>query len=346
MTTTAIAPTNIAVLKYWGRVREEYNIPTKSSLSFTVKDLYSTTTVRAVKGKGKLDFTLNRGKKGPRTKEYGYVRGFMERLGSAFPFVRKYDYKVMSENNFPTAAGFASSASGFAALVKALVKEVDGFKGLADDDRKLSALARLGSGSAARSIPSQGGFVKWDRGSGEDWEKDPVFSSYALALFGPKHWPEFRILYVKVEEKEKKVMSRVGMAASVRTNPLYQEWVNHEEGLMKNEMVLAVGDKDFGRLAPMIMQASNNFHAICLGTYPPIHYLREKSIDVINSIHEMNQGRIKAAYTFDAGPNPVVFALKKDEKEVAGILEDIAGKDNVIRTSMGPGPGYSEKHLF
>lgn len=334
--TTVIAPTNIAILKYWGKAREGYHIPTKSSLSFTVKDLFTKTSVDASKGSGKLDFKLNRKK--ATAKEHSYVASYLKTIASTFPFVNNYDYKITSENNFPTAAGFASSASGFAALLKALVKEVREFGDI--DDKKLSALARLGSGSAARSIPSQGGFVKWDRGSGEDWEKDPVYSSYALTLFGPEHWPELRIIYAIVESKEKKVKSRAGMDASVSTNPLYQAWVNYEEGLLKNDMIGAVGEKDFGKLAPMIMQASNNFHSICLGTYPPIHYLKKKSLSIMDSIHEINDDGIKAAYTFDAGPNPVVFTLKKDEHEITKLLEEQIGKENLFRTRPGPGPRY------
>ena len=341
MTTTVIAPTNIAILKYWGKLSGAYHIPTKSSLSFTVNDLFTKTSVEASKGTGRIDFSLN-GKK--EKKEHDYVRSYISTVASTFPALREYDYRIASENNFPTAAGFASSASGFAALLKALAREVKELRGLEPDDKKLSALARLGSGSAARSIPSQGGFVKWDRGSGEDWEKDPVFASYALTLFGPEHWPDLRIIYAIVEEKEKKVSSRAGMEASMNTNPLYQAWVSYEESLLKNDMVLAVGEKNFSKLAPMIMQASNNFHAVCLGTYPPIHYLEKKSLGVMDGIHRMNKDGVKAAYTFDAGPNPVIFTLKENEDEIAGMLEEKAGK--IYRTRTGPGPRYVKDHLF
>lgn len=346
MTATAIAPTNIAILKYWGKINGQYHIPTKSSLSFTVEKLCSTTSLGAEKGSMKIDFTLNGKKAKEGSKEHEYVRSYLEFLSQTLPFIRNYDYRIKSENNFPTAAGFASSASGFAALLKALAGELDEFSELRDDERKLSALARLGSGSAARSIPSEGGFVKWDRGSGGDWEKDPVYSSYAYSLFGPGHWPELRIIYATVESREKKIRSKDGMAESVRTNPLYQAWVSHEESLLKNDMVEAVSKKDFGNLAHMIMQASNSFHSICHGTYPPIYYLKPKSLQIIDSIHELNKEGVKAAYTFDAGPNPVIITRKKDEMEVLRLLDELVGEVNLYRTKPGPGPGYSKKHLF
>jgi diphosphomevalonate decarboxylase len=344
MTFTAIAPTNIAILKYWGKINESYHIPTKSSLSFTVEKLCSTTSLEASKGSMKIGFRLN-GRKA-REKELNYVKAYLEALSGALPFIKKYDYRIESENNFPTAAGFASSASGFAALLKALAGELEEFSDLREDDKKLSALARLGSGSAARSIPSEGGFVKWDRGSGEDWEKDPVYSSYAYSLFGPDYWPELRIIYVTVESGEKKIRSVDGMALSMRTNPLYQAWVSYEEGLLKNDMIEALGKKDFDSLAKMIMQASDSFHSICLGTYPPIHYLKAKSLQVIDSVHELNLGKMKAAYTFDAGPNPVIITRKKDEMEVLKILDELVGEVNLFRTRPGTGPRESKEHLF
>jgi diphosphomevalonate decarboxylase len=346
MTTTAVAPTNIAILKYWGRISDSYQIPTKSSLSFTVEKLCSTTTLEATKGSMKTRFTLNGKKAAEGSKEHSYVTSYLELLSRTLPFIRGYDYRIESKNNFPTAAGFASSASGFAALLKSLAGELSEFSELKDNDKKLSALARLGSGSAARSIPAEGGFVKWDRGSGEDWEKDPVYSSYAISLFGPGHWPELRIIYVTVESREKKISSLEGMERSVRTNPLYQAWVSHEESLVKNDMAAAVGDKDFDRLAEMTMQASNSFHSICTGSYPPVSYLKPKSRQIIDSVHGMNQDGIKAAYTFDAGPNPVIITRKKDEMEVLRMLHELVGEENLFRTRPGPGPVYSDKHLF
>ena len=177
MTLTAIAPTNIAILKYWGKISDSYHLPTKSSLSFTVEKLCSTTSVSAEKGGLNIDFKLNGKKANDGSREHSYVKNYMDSLSKALPFIRNYDYRIESENNFPTAAGFASSASGFAALLKALSGELEEFSKIRDDDKKLSSLARLGSGLAARSIPSEGGFVNWYRRSGVEWETDPVYTS-------------------------------------------------------------------------------------------------------------------------------------------------------------------------
>ncbi|MEW6035839.1 MAG: diphosphomevalonate decarboxylase, partial [Candidatus Micrarchaeota archaeon] len=301
MTTTADAPTNIAVLKYWGKnpAWEEYHIPSKSSLSFTVDRLRTKTTVEARPGKGRADFTLNGKRITHAMTEYEYIGDFLGRVGAFHPFVKEYDYRIASENNFPTSAGFASSASGFAALITAMAGELEEFAPLRGDDKRLSALARLGSGSAARSIPAKGGFVVWHRGLDFGDGRKPAGltkaelgkasdSSFAETLFAPAHWPELRILYAKVEAGEKKVKSRAGMRASIETNPLYAAWVEYEEKSMKAVMIEAMRRRDFPVLAGLIMKASNNLHQICLGTYPPIVYLNETSLRIMEAVHEMN----------------------------------------------------------
>jgi diphosphomevalonate decarboxylase len=350
MATTAVAPTNIAILKYWGKNPkfEDLLIPTKSSLSFTVGDLVTTTTVEAKKGSGKAEFELNGKKIMPSMKEHDYVVDFLAKVGKVYPFVKNYDYRIASRNNFPTAAGFASSASGFAALIKAIAGEIPEFAGIKDDDKKLSVLARLGSGSAARSIPAKGGFVEWKRGAGFPEGKETadkaMADSFAETLFPPSHWPEMRIIYVKVAEHEKKIKSRAGMKTSVETNPLYGSWVEYEERRMKQEMTEAVHRKDFAKLAELIMKASNNLHQICLGTYPPIVYLNEKSLRIMDAVHEM--GASIAAYTFDAGPNAVIFTEERNEKKVVSALSEIAGQSALHRTRMGAGASFADGHLF
>jgi diphosphomevalonate decarboxylase len=237
MPTTAIAPTNIAILKYWGKnpLWEKYNIPTKSSLSFTVDALYTITSVKAKKGKGRISFRLNGRSMERSSKEHAYICDFIARVSEFFPFVKCYDLRIDSENNFPTAAGFASSASGFAALTKAIVGELEEFEPIWNSDATVSAIARLGSGSAARSIPSEGGFVIWKRGIDFRNSLNPndlpmnelkgfVFSSYAEILFRPEHWPEISIMHIEIEPKEKKISSRAGMKTTLETNPLYTLW--------------------------------------------------------------------------------------------------------------------------
>jgi len=339
MTTTAVAPTNIAILKYWGKEpgKESLSIPTKSSISFTVSGLETTTTLESKKRAGpkqELSLTLNGKKREKGSGEHRYVGDFFREVSRFFPTVSDYDFRIISENNFPTAAGFASSASGFAALAKALTGEVPGFGGLGDG--RLSAIARLGSGSAARSIPAGGGVVLWERGGG-------MWSSVAKSLHPHDYWPDLRIIYATTEPGEKKVKSREGMQASVATNPVYNAWVRYEEKVLRASMLGALRRKDFPALSEFIMKASNNFHQICFGTYPMLRYLNESSFSIIDAIGTLNESGIKAAYTFDAGPNAVIFTLAKYEKEAKRALSGIA--EDIRVSKPGKGARLSDKHL-
>ncbi|MCL6088548.1 MAG: diphosphomevalonate decarboxylase [Candidatus Marsarchaeota archaeon] len=359
MLVRSVAPTNIAVIKYWGKNPhwEKWHIPTKSSLSWTVQDLTTTTELEVRKGSGKADFTLNGKTITPQMGEYEYVRDMLLKLFEYLPQTKKYDYRIVSRNNFPTAAGFASSAAGFAALAKALAGAMEKlepkmFKQHMGDDKLLSALARLGSGSAARSIPSSGGFVVWRRGisypkcpkpegMGEAAVQKALRSSFSETLFAPSHWPQMRVLYAKVETGEKKIKSRAGMKTSILTCPLYDRWVEVEEGRSLGEMVDAVSARDFGKFGALAMQASDALHAVMLATSPSITYLNDTSVRIKHEIMDMNAGggagSMKAAYTFDAGPNAVVFCLEKDEAAVKRMLEGIVGAQNVTATRPGPG---------
>ncbi|MBM3228817.1 diphosphomevalonate decarboxylase [Candidatus Parvarchaeota archaeon] len=352
------APTNIAIVKYWGKNPkwEKYMLPTKSSVSFTVEGLFTQTFLDVKKGGGTVSFDLNGKKISSQMPEYEYVGAMLDKLFELVPRTKSYDYSIVTTNNFPTAAGFASSASGFAAFAKALqgaMKELEPgvYEKYFSDDSKLSVFARLGSGSAVRSIPHEGGFVIWNRGLDPQNSPDPtrlgaaqleklIFSSTAQSLFGPSHWKELRIIYCKTAQGEKKVKSRAGMKATVETNPLYWHWVEYEEQEVLPALIEAVRLKDFGSFGRICMECSNSLHAMMQYTTPRICYLNDTSNEIIDSVLGMNldAGKTVAAYTFDAGPNAIVFTLEKHEKQVAQKLGKIVGTENLVATRPGPGP--------
>ncbi len=357
---TVRAPTNIAIVKYWGKnpLWEYFHIPTKSSLSFTVDGLYTETMLEVEEGNGEVSFTLNGEEIKPEQKEFEYVDVYIKKLFELVPETKGYNYRVVSKNNFPTAAGFASSASGFAAMAKALqgaMKELEPevYEEYFSDDKKLSVFARLGSGSATRSIPSEGGVVVWHKGIPMDFPKRPedvpdeekkdiIFSSYAESLFPPEHWPELRIIYTKVKKGEKAVKSRAGMKMTIKTNPVYSQWVEYEENKVLPRVIDRIADKNFPQLANDIMMMSNGLHAMMYYTEPRIRYLNDTSEQIIDAVLDLNESEVKAAYTFDAGPNAVVFTLAQYESEVSSRLAEIVGKENVFVTKMGKGPVFVE----
>lgn len=276
--------------------------------------------------------------------------------------------KIVSENNFPTAAGLASSAAGFAALVRAIAD----LYALPVSPKELSRIARQGSGSACRSL--FGGYVAWDMGMSADGG-----DSVAREVAPAKHWPDMRAVILVASAEKKSVGSTAGMQATVATSALFrtrtEDWVPRR----MVEMEAAIRARDFQTFADVTMRDSNNFHATCLDTHPPILYMNDASRAAVRAVEKINEaaGKLVAAYTFDAGPNAVVYYEAENEKLVAGafkaLLEDKEGWENergkavrygdarvmepavakalkegigrVILTGVGEGPMKVETHL-
>jgi diphosphomevalonate decarboxylase len=224
---------------------------------------------------------------------------------------------ICSENNFPTAAGLASSASGFAALVATLAALYSLQPTLSASD--LSKFARQGSGSACRSL--FGGFVAWQSGtdsSGQD--------SLAVEVAPREHWPTLQALICVVSDAKKGTPSTAGMQRSVATSPLLQHRIKEVVPKRMDAMRAAIKSHDFDTFADLTMADSNNFHACALDTSPPIFYMNDTSRAIVQLIEELNrsseeqsQGK-KVAYTYDAGPNAVLYAEEADMKMILGLI--------------------------
>lgn len=225
---------------------------------------------------------------------------------------------VVSENNFPTAAGLASIASGYACLVFTLA-QLYGIK-----KQEISDIARLGSGSACRSI--YGGFVQWQRGVQIDGK-----DSIAVQVAPASHWPDLHVLILVVNDAKKKVGSTSGMARSVVTSELIKYRVEKCVPQRIHSMTQAIKDRDFPKFAETTMKDSNQFHAICLDTFPPCVYMNDTSHAIVNFVHMFNksEGETKIAYTFDAGPNACLYLLEKNVKRVLSFINHVFPNDNM-----------------
>lgn len=170
------------------------------------------------------------------------------------------------------------------------------------DRRVLSILARQGSGSACRSL--YGGFVQWIAGSTSN-------ESYAVPVVDQQHWPQMRVLVLVVSDRTKDTSSTSGMKLSVDTSPLIQFRVKNVLPGRVQSMIAAIKSRDFGTFARITMQDSNQFHAICQDTYPPIRYMNDISWSIVRLVHKFNEfyGHERLAYTFDAGPNACIYLL-------------------------------------
>lgn len=273
----------------------------------------------------------------------------------------------MSENNFPTAAGLASSAAGFAALVRAIANLYE----LPSSPTELSRIARQGSGSACRSL--FGGYAGWQKGEAEDGS-----DSVAYEVAPASHWPEMRALILVASAEKKDVSSTSGMQATVATSALFRERAEKVVPKRMDAMEHAIRERDFPAFADLTMKDSNNFHATCLDTSPPIFYMNDTSRAAVRACEVINEAENApvCAYTFDAGPNAVIYYLAKDETKVAGafkhflgdkdgwsargasiqasaLLQDSdvvihklkAGISRVILTAVGDGPRSTDEHL-
>ncbi|WFD44863.1 diphosphomevalonate decarboxylase [Malassezia psittaci] len=315
---TCTAPVNIAVIKYWGKRDTRLILPTNDSLSVTLDQdhLRTVTTARCdpqfteparlwlngveeqVNAGGRLDACL---------KELRRLRADREAKDSSLPKMSEWGLRLCSENNFPTAAGLASSASGFAALAVTVATLYELRDKLSDSD--LSMIARRGSGSACRSV--FGGYVAWESG-----EKTDGSDSLAVSVADRQHWPDLDVLVCVVNDAKKGTSSTSGMQRTVETSPLLQHRIKHVVPKRMNEMRQAISQRDFAAFTALTTADSNDFHACCLDTAPPIFYMNDTSRAIVQLVEELNRARAQngqdpiAAYTFDAGPNAVLYMRK------------------------------------
>ncbi|KAL2022157.1 hypothetical protein VTK56DRAFT_5986 [Thermocarpiscus australiensis] len=373
------APVNIAVVKYWGKRDPKLNLPTNSSLSVTLSqsDLRTLTTAScsAAYPASEGDSLLLNGEpsdvSGARTqacfRELRARRAALEAADPSLPQLSRMSLRIVSENNFPTAAGLASSAAGFAALVRAVADLYE----LPASPAELSLIARQGSGSACRSL--FGGYVAWRMGDAADG-RDSVAEQVADAA----HWPDMRALILVVSAARKGVSSTAGMQQTVATSGLFRERVATVVPRNMAAMEKAIRERDFAAFAEITMRDSNSFHATCADTYPPIFYMNDVSRAAIRAVETINAaaGRTVAAYTFDAGPNAVIYYLEKDTEAVVGTFYHVLGGEidgwkqsvikglkpslsldegvagllkggvsRVIMTGVGEGPRKTDEHL-
>ncbi|SMR63856.1 unnamed protein product [Zymoseptoria tritici ST99CH_3D1] len=377
---STFAPVNIAVIKYWGKRDTKLNLPTNASLSVTLSqdDLRTHTTASCSPSFTSDSLTLNSQPQdisGARTqaclRELRSLRADLESSDPSLPKLSTQHLKIVSENNFPTAAGLASSAAGFAALVRAIAN----LYALPSSPTDLSRIARQGSGSACRSL--MGGYVAWQKGEQADGS-----DSFAYEVSPASHWPDMRAIILVASAEKKDVSSTAGMQQTVATSALFAHRAEEVVPKRMKAMEKAIHNRDFEAFAVLSMKDSNNFHATCLDTQPPIFYMNDTSraavrmVEAINALHP--EGKTYAAYTFDAGPNAVVYYLAQDEDVVAGVFKGLLGEktgwdsprgkkiqvkegalegaevageklkegiSRVILTSVGDGPRKTEEHL-
>lgn len=226
--------------------------------------------------------------------------------------------RICSENNFPTAAGLASSAAGFACFAYALCN-LFGITNL----ETISTIARSGSGSACRSV--YGGFVQWVAGHSND-------TSIARQIVDEHHWPQMRVLILVVKDTRKDISSTLGMKQTAETSTFINERATVVVPQRTAAMIEALRAKDFATFAKLTMMDSNSFHSVCQDTYPPIRYMNDISWLVVNLVHFFNDhvGEPVAAYTFDAGPNACLYLRAEYISQILGLVQAMFPREGDI----------------
>lgn len=313
---TAVAPANIAFIKYWGRKDDKLRLPANNSLSMNMSGIETTTTVEF--GESEQDTVIIDGHlvKG---QEQERVISFIDRVRQEVGVTEPV--RVQSKNSFPRSAGLASSASGFAALAlattAALHQELT--------EQELSSLARLGSGSACRSIPD--GFVEWVAGDSHE-------SSYAYSLYPPSYWDIVDVIAL-TDYSPKDVGSTTGHVAA-QESPFYQVRLDHVEDHLKLAK-RAFAAKDFPALGEVIEKDSLSMHAVMMTSNPHLYYWNGVTLNILKSLQQWRADNLLAYATIDAGPNVHVICQQQDQDEVIRGLKNIDGvKDVMIATpSLG-----------
>lgn len=313
----AKAHANIALIKYWGKRDEELALPMNSSLSLTLDCFYTETEVVFDKGIDKDYFYLD--EKIQDKKETKKISNFLDL------FRNEVDLKdraiVKSINHVPTAAGLASSSSGFAALAAA----TNVASGLNLNTRELSMYSRQGSGSSTRSF--YGGFVEWQKGNSSE-------DSFALPI-DDANW-DIGMVIVIVNKNKKSLSSRKGMKRTVESSSFYKGWVESSEKDLKN-IKNAIKNKDFKGMGRIAESNGLKMHGTMLGANPPISYWEPDSIVVMDMVRNLREEGIPCYFTMDAGPNVKILCKLSQADKIKEKLKKRFKDEQIIVT--GPGPG-------
>ena len=315
----AQAQPNIALIKYWGKRRAEKNLPAVGSLSVTLQTISTRTRVAFDSSFVADEFLLNGVSEADQLGRVTACLDILRKLSDTSLFAR-----IESRNNFPTGAGLASSASGFAALVTAGSAAL----GLDLDDTQKSAIARQGSGSAARSI--FGGFVEWVRGDRDDG-KDSV----GRQLLEASEWP-LHVVIAITSTSRKAIGSSQGMNHTSQTSPYQCAWVETQDADLA-EAREALRFRDFDRLASVSEHSCLKMHALAMAARPGLLYWNGATMELIQVIRSLRKGGMPVFFTVDAGPQVKAICLPEAKDTVVNALRAVSGVVCLTESPIGPG---------
>jgi diphosphomevalonate decarboxylase len=308
------SPSNIALIKYWGK--HGVQLPSNPSISFTLSKSHTTTTLSYTAGKGKMEFLFNGRQNEPfalRAKQY------IASLDPYFPFLKELDLNINSENNFPHSAGIASSASAMSSLALCLCsleKEIIGIKlSKADFLEKASFMARLGSGSASRSV--YGGYVSWGKSryipeSSDEWATPLPFEVH-------EDFRELRDTILIVDDSPKAISSSEGHRLMEKHPYAQQRFEQAHVQVATLLKALKMGDQD--SFIRIVENEALGLHGLMMSSDPGYILLKPASLQIIDKIRRFRENSgIPVSFTLDAGPNIHLLYPAPDKEAVQDFI--------------------------
>lgn len=295
MKITAEAPSNIAFVKYWGKTDTGLRLPANGSVSMNLSSLTTTTTVEFSSSYSTDEILIN-----------GIAQqAEVARVIKHLDIIRKKAgiktrAKVMSKNSFPSSTGLSSSASGFAALTVAASHA----SGLSLTEKELSILARLGSGSACRSIPD--GFTEWIQGSDHE-------TSYSLSLYPPDWWNITDIVCI-VNSGKKEVPTSKGMETAA-TSPFYQTRLSSVQNTIKT-VKTAIEKKDFTLLGTITEREALSMHAVMISSEPALLYWSTGTLNLMKEVMKWRTEGLEAYFTINTGQDVHILSKEEDSEKI------------------------------
>ena len=285
---------NIAIIKYWGKKAEKEMVPATSSISLTLENMYTETTLSPLPADARADEFYINGQL-QNEAEHKKMSKIIDRYrpeGAGF-------VRIDTKNNMPTAAGLSSSSSGLSALVKAC----NAYFQLGLNRKELALEAKFASGSSSRSF--YGPLAAWDKDSGEIY---PVETDLKLAM-----------IMLVLEDQKKPISSRDGMKLCVETSTTFEEWIRQSEQDYK-DMLIYLKENDFEKVGVLTEKNALAMHATTKTANPPFSYLTDASYEAMDFIRQLREQGESCYFTMDAGPNVKVLCLEKDLEHLSELL--------------------------
>lgn len=285
---------NIAIIKYWGKKAEKEMVPATSSISLTLENMYTETTLSPLPADAIADAFYINGQLQSEA-EHAKMSKIIDRYrpeGAGF-------VRIDTKNNMPTAAGLSSSSSGLSALVKAC----NAFFQLGLNRRELALEAKFASGSSSRSF--YGPLAAWDKDSGEIY---PVETDLKLAM-----------IMLVLEDQKKPISSRDGMKLCVETSTTFDEWIRQSEQDYK-DMLVYLKENDFKKVGELTEKNALAMHATTKTATPSFSYLTDASYEAMDFVRQLREQEESCYFTMDAGPNVKVLCLEEDLEHLSKLL--------------------------